>query len=200
MIVEDLLGAFSLTFTVGARSREIDLDGTSVDFLSGEFESFLSSFGGLEFDVSETTGTTRVTVGNDTGRDDLSALGEFGLEPVIVDVPGKLSDENGGRFGSIVSVGVGDRSVGLGLLGGSSGFLSGTLLGLLSGSFLHLLVLVVGRVGRIRVGRVGGRVVLLGGSGSGSGGRLNNTRKKEKRTEKSVFFFRKINQNDEGSC
>lgn len=86
-IVEDLLGAFSLTFTVRSGSREIDLDGTSVDLLSSEFESFLSSLSRSEFDVTETTGSTRVSVGNDTSRDDLTALDEFGLEPIVVDVP-----------------------------------------------------------------------------------------------------------------
>lgn len=79
-----------------------------------------------------------------------------------------MSDENGGRFGSVVSVGVGDSSSGLGLLCGCLGFLlDGTLLAFLCGSFSHLLVLIIGRVGG-----VGGRVgrVLLGGSDRGGGG------------------------------
>jgi hypothetical protein len=164
-VVEGLLGALGLSFTVRAGSRKVDLDRTSVDFLSSEFESFLSSLGRRELDVSETTRSTRVTVGDDTGRDDLAALGELGLEPVVVDVPRELSDEDGGRLGSVVSVGVGDGG-GLGLLSGGLRLLSSALLGLLSGGLGgHLLVLVIGRVGGVGVGRVGR--ILLGGNGSG---------------------------------
>jgi hypothetical protein len=56
----------------------------------------LSQFGGLKVDVSESLGTRSFAVGDDAGRDYATDGGEDVGEPVLVDVPREVTNEDGG--------------------------------------------------------------------------------------------------------
>jgi hypothetical protein len=88
------------------------------------------------------TGATRVTVSDDAAASELTELGELALEPLLVNVPGQVTDEQvgGSTLGGILS---------LGLLGSSDGLLLG--LALLGGLLLSL-GLGVRAVGAVRAG------------------------------------------------
>lgn len=141
LVVEDL-GAL-----VGVRLAsvgEVDTDGTAVELLALELNGLDGRVDVGELDVAESTRALGVAVKNDAGRDDLTARGELGSEPVVVDVPRKTTDENG-VGGLLLAL------RGLNLLdGGGGGGSLGLLLSLaLVGSGLGLLLVV----GRVRVGR-----------------------------------------------
>jgi hypothetical protein len=60
------------------------------------------------------------SVEHDSGRRDLTELVELGLEPVVVDVPRELANEDvGGSFLLAVGTSSDGTSLGLGLLGGN---------------------------------------------------------------------------------
>jgi hypothetical protein len=147
LVVEDLLGlvAKGTSLLGGTGKTEVDLDGTSIDLLSSHLERLLGRLGLDELDVTETTALLRLPVGDDTGRDDLSADLELALEPLVVDVPRESSDVDGGHLGGGSVDGL-DGSGGvvlLDLLGGGLGVLGSTLLGS-RGGIGHLLVLISG--------------------------------------------------------
>lgn len=70
-------------------------------------------------DETETSRSTRVLVHHDLGADNLTTRLELGLQPVVVDVPRELTDEDGSG-GLILSV-----VLDLGLLSGSLGLVVG---------------------------------------------------------------------------
>jgi hypothetical protein len=88
------------------------------------------------------TRATRFTVSDDTAASELTELGELALEPILINVPGQVANEQvrGSTLGGIL---------GLGLLGSSDGLLLG--LALLGGLLLSL-GLRVGAVGAVRAG------------------------------------------------
>lgn len=134
------------TLVVLAGSGVVQVDGTTIklDTLLG-----LEGLDGIsnlsELSVTETTGAAGFTVSHNTARN-LAELGELALEPLLIDVPGQVADEQVG--GSTL----GNLS-GLGLLSGSLNLvISLALLGGF-GSVLAVLRLRL-RVGAVRVGRL----------------------------------------------
>lgn len=99
------------------------------------------------------TGATGLTVSDDAAASELTELGELALEPLLVNVPGQVTDEQvgGGTLGDILSLGLLSRSDGL-------------LLGLaLLGGLLLSLGLGVRAVGAVRAGlglEIGGGLLL----------------------------------------
>lgn len=134
------------TLVVLAGSGVIEVDGTAIKLgtlLGLEGLDGISNLG--ELSVTETAGAARFTVSHNTARN-LAELGELALEPLLIDVPGQVADEQVG--GSTL----GNLS-GLGLLSGSLDLvISLALLGGL-GSVLAVLRLRL-RVGAVRVGRL----------------------------------------------
>lgn len=79
----------------------VNVDRSTIDFSALEFKSSLGLLGGLKVDISETLGTTSLTIGDDAGRDDTANGLEFLGEPFLVDVPGEITDKDtygAGRF------------------------------------------------------------------------------------------------------
>jgi hypothetical protein len=107
-----------------ARSGVVDLDCTSIDLLAVECDGLGSGLEVGKLDVTKTTRTVGFTVDHDTCLDDLTALGELGSEPVVVDVPRELTDKDVGG-GLLLALGGGN---GLGLLGGLLGLILGLAL------------------------------------------------------------------------
>ena len=99
-------------------------------------EGINGSVGIGKLDVSETLGATSVGVGNDTDGDG-AALLELAAEPVLVNVPGKTTNEkNVGGSGEVTLV--------LDLLGATSRGSLGISLALLGWLLDLLLLLLVG--------------------------------------------------------
>jgi len=95
---------------LGAGLGEVDTDGATVNLLAGKGQSSVGTLSVGELDVSETLGALGVAVGDDTDIKDLTALGELGAEPVVIDVPGETTDKDGSRGSG------GSLILGLGLL------------------------------------------------------------------------------------
>lgn len=130
----------------------VQVDGTAVNLSILLGLVGLGSVGSVgELDVTETAGATRVTVGNNTARA-LAELAELALEPVLIDVPRQVADEEVGR-GTLGSIGLGLLSRGNGLI------ISLALLGILGG-ILALLRLGLGRVGAVGAVGVRGRLLI----------------------------------------
>lgn len=143
-----VLGTVTLLLVVLAASSVVKVDGAAIELralLSGHSLDGIGSVGVL--DVAETAGAARLTVGNDTAARELTELGELALEPVLIDVPGQVTDEQVGRGA------LGDL-LGLGLLSRGGGLLIG--LALLRGLGVLAVRVGVGGVGvrAVRVGRV----------------------------------------------
>lgn len=107
---------------VVARGREIDIGLTTINHgtLLGRKSS--STVGGLvELNVAKALGSTRVTVGNDTGSRNLTKLLELTVQPLVVDVPAQVTNEQvlGSRLVD---------SFNLGLLCGGNGLIVGLAL------------------------------------------------------------------------
>ena len=144
-----LLGTVVTTLLAGSGVVQVDSTVVNLSALLG-----LVGLGGIgsvgELNVSESTGATRVTVGNNTARA-LAELGELALKPVLIDVPGQVTNEKVGR-GTLGNISLGLLSGGLGLV------ISLALLGVLGGVLallrLGLRVGAVGAVGAVRVGRL----------------------------------------------
>lgn len=99
----------------GLLARKVDVNLTTVNLLSVHcLHRLLGRIELSKLDVTESTRLLGVSVKHDSARDDLPGGLELGLEPVVVDVPGKLADKD--VVGGFGGVGVG-RGVGLGLLG-----------------------------------------------------------------------------------
>jgi hypothetical protein len=143
------LNTVTTLLVVLAASGVIKVDGTAVEVGTLLGLHGLSGIGSVgELDVAEATGAARLTVGDNAAAGELTELGELTLEPLLVDVPGEVADEevSGGTLGSISS---------LGLLGNSLGFVIS--LALLGDSLLLRLRLGVRAVGartRLGVGRL----------------------------------------------
>jgi hypothetical protein len=140
-----VLGALALGLVVTG-DGVVKVDGTAIEI--GTLLSF-HSLGGIGsvgvLDVAETAGAARLTVGHDTAASELTEGAELRLEPVLIDVPGQVTDEQVGR-GTLGDI------LGLGLLSGSDGLLIG--LALLGGLLLLAVRVGVGGVGGVGVGRV----------------------------------------------
>jgi hypothetical protein len=143
------LNTVTTLLVVLAASGVVKVDGTAVEVGTLLGLHGLSGIGSVgELDVAEATGAARLTVGDNAAAGELTELGELTLEPLLVDVPGEVADEEvgGGTLGSISS---------LGLLGNSLGFVIS--LALLGDSLLLRLRLGVRAVGartRLGVGRL----------------------------------------------
>jgi hypothetical protein len=96
----------------GTNGSIVDLDRSAINLLAVELESLLGLLEGAKLYVTETTRSLRLAIDDDTSRDDGSAAGKLGCEPVIVNVPRQLSDEH--LVGRLLLALGGD----LGLLGG----------------------------------------------------------------------------------
>ncbi len=103
----------------GAGSGVVDLDGTTINLLAVESDGGSGGLEGGELDVTETTGSVGVTIDHDTSGRDLTTLRELGSEPVVVDVPGELTnkDVEGGFLLTLGGGGGGSSRNNLGLLG-----------------------------------------------------------------------------------
>lgn len=108
-----------LVRVVPARGN-VDLDGTPVDFLSVDLvHGLLGSFGGGKVDETESLGSVVLVVPLDTSVGHFANTLEFGLEPVVVDVPRELTDKDGaGRAGGGGGGGLGGLDGRLGLFFG----------------------------------------------------------------------------------
>ena len=104
----------------GSGRGKVDVDLSSVNLLSVHL---LDGLGGIldvdELDVSESSRLLGGSVEHDSGGRDLTELVKLGLEPVVVDVPRELADEDVGRslLVTVTSSGNG-TGLGLALLGG----------------------------------------------------------------------------------
>jgi len=134
-----VLGTVSTGLGSLAGSSVVKVDGTAVKIgtLLG-IHGLGSIDSAVELNVTESAGAAGLTVGDNADTGEFTELGELTLEPLLIDVPGQVADEEvgGGTLGSFL---------GLGLLG--SGLRLVISLALLGG----LAVLRV-RVGAVRVG------------------------------------------------
>jgi hypothetical protein len=132
-----VVGAFTRSVVV-TRGGEVDVGLTTIDqrSLLG-----LESSGGIdgvaEIDVTETLGASSGLVGDDTSTSDLSELLELTVEPLVINVPAQVTNEQ-----VCGSIGRGS-SLGLDLLCGSFGLILS--LALLGRNFS--LVIIAGIVG-----------------------------------------------------
>lgn len=106
LVVEDpstLLGGL-----VGlSLSGVINTDGTAVNLRTVLLNSLGRGLKVGEFHVAETTRLLGVTVEDDSGRNNFTARLELGLEPVVVDIPRELADENVGSGFLVTAIGLG---------------------------------------------------------------------------------------------
>ena len=138
-----LLGSLGV---VVAGSGEVDTEATAVKLVAvTALEGLGTGLGVGELDVTEALAAARVTVGDDADALELAELLELAGEPLFVDVPAKIADEQVG--GSLLLLTVDDD---LDLLLGRLGGLLG--LALLAGGLLLLLLLIVGRGVAVGVG------------------------------------------------
>lgn len=112
---------------VGSWGREVDIGLATINVLI-LLGSKGSSSGGRagELNVSESLGASTLTIGDDVCTGDLSELLELTVQPLVIDVPAQVTNEQ--VLASIVIDGLG-----LGLLGGCDGLVFG--LALLGWSF-----------------------------------------------------------------
>jgi len=75
--------------------RVVDSDVSSVNLRVVLLDGLGGAFKVREGDETETSRSLRVGVGHDLGRGDLTARLKLGSQPVVVDVPGQLADEDG---------------------------------------------------------------------------------------------------------
>lgn len=140
-----VLGAVSTGLGSGAGSGVVKVDGTAIEVGTLLGIHGLNGIGSVdELNVSESAGAAGLTVGDNAAARELTELGELALEPLLIDVPGEVTDEEvgGGTLGDFLS---------LGLLGNGLGLvISLALLGRLAG--LRVGVRAVGV--RVRVGRL----------------------------------------------
>ncbi len=140
---------------LGSWGREVDICWASIDILV--LLGLESSGGRLrlgELNVSETTGSARLLVSDDTGAGDLSELLELTVEPLIINVPAQVADEQ--VLGSSIG------SISLGLLGSSWCLILGFALLAWGSLFLvalirirsGFLIIIRARVRRSRVIRI----------------------------------------------
>lgn len=140
-----VLGAVSTGLGSGAGSSVVKVDGTAVEVGTLLGVHGLNGIGSVdELNVSESAGAAGLTVGDNAAAGELTELGELTLEPLLIDVPGQVTDEEvgGGTLGDLS---------GLGLLGDGLGLvISLALLGRLAVLRVGLGVRAVGvRVGRL---------------------------------------------------
>lgn len=140
-----VLGAVSTGLGSGAGSSVVKVDGTAVEVGTLLGVHGLNGIGSVdELNVSESAGAAGLTVGDNAAAGELTELGELALEPLLIDVPGQVTDEEvgGGTLGDLS---------GLGLLGDGLGLvISLALLGRLAVLRVGLGVRAVGvRVGRL---------------------------------------------------
>jgi hypothetical protein len=131
-------------------SREVDVGLAAIDqstLLGGKSLGGIGSVGKL--DVTETLGAARLTVRDDAGASDLTELLELAVQPLVIDVPGQVADEE--VLWAILGSGLS-----LGLLGG--GLL--LVIGLALLAWLLLLGRLLLGIGRVRVRRVLGLLLL----------------------------------------
>jgi hypothetical protein len=141
------LNAVTTLLVVLTASGVVKVDGTAVEIgtLLG-----LHGLGGIgsvgELNVTEATGAAGLTVGDNAAAGELTELGELTLEPLLVDVPGEVANEEvgGGTLGSISS---------LRLLGSSLGLIISLAL-LRDGLLLRLGLGAIGVRARLGVGRL----------------------------------------------
>lgn len=134
-----VLGAVSTGLGSGAGSSVVKVDGTAIEVGTLLGVHGLNGIGSVdELNVSETAGAAGLTVGDNAATGELTELGELTLEPLLIDVPGQVTDEEvgGGTLGDLS---------GLGLLGDGLG-----------------LVISLALLGRLAVLRVGVRVRAVG--------------------------------------
>ena len=134
----------------------VDVDGSTVDFLAVQRNGLGGRLFVGKLDVTEPSGTVLFTVHHNSDANDLTTLLEFGLQPVVVNVPRERTDKDvlGRLLLLAVVVGLGDSSVlGLSLFGRRRGFLAGLSLAIGDGSInFHLGLLFLVRA--VLVGRV----------------------------------------------
>jgi hypothetical protein len=146
-----VLGAVSTGLGGLTGSGVVEVDGTAVKIGTLLGIHGLDSIGSaVELDVTETAGAASLTVGDDAASGELTELGELTLEPLLVDIPGEVANEEVGRgtLGNFLSLGLLGSGLGLGI----SLALLGRLLGVGVGAV---------RVGtRLRVGRLERELVM----------------------------------------
>jgi hypothetical protein len=150
LVVEDLGAALSVG---GLGLGGVDADRAAVNLRTVLLQGLGSSVGGNEVDVAETTRLAGLAVKHDTGTDDLTAVGELGGKPVVVNVPRETTDEDRVLLAL-------NGLLNLGLLGGGLGVLLSLALAV-GGGGLGLLLRLGVRV-RVRRGGGGGLGLLLG--------------------------------------
>lgn len=156
-LVAVAVGAVAGTLAVllgGAGSAEVDVHLAAIELVLVHLLLGLLSIGGAgELNITEALGAAALAVGDDADAGDLAELLELALEPLLVDGPGQIANEEvldtllSGLLGLVLLHGGGGFVLGLALLGGSllgaAGLLAGLLLGVGAG-----LGLGVGRIGR----------------------------------------------------
>jgi hypothetical protein len=149
-LVTVLVGTGTVGIGLSTGSAEVDVELTTVKLVLVHLLLGLGGIGSVgELDVTESLSTASLTVSDDTAANNLTEALELAAEPVLIDVPAHVTNEE--VLDTLLSGGL----LGLGLLdSGGSGLLS---LALLGGSLVAL--------GSRRVVGVGIRVVRVGGSG-----------------------------------
>ena len=140
-----------------AWSAEVETDVASIQFrLVLRLEGFRSILGVDELNVSESLASARVAVRDDADASELSKLLELTCEPLFIDTPAKIADEE---------VGTSACGVRLGLLGGLLWLAVGlALLALSLSRWLLLFLFVIVAVARV----VGALLRMLVGSDANS--------------------------------
>jgi hypothetical protein len=137
---------------IGARGAEVEAELTSVKLgaVLG-LEGLLCALRVRELDVSETLATAGVAIGDDPHASELTKLLEFAGEPLLIDVPADVANEEVAGGGRLVN------GISLALLGGVLWLGLGLALLVLNGLWLLFLITVarvVGIVGVVRVLRL----------------------------------------------
>lgn len=130
--VRGSVGLVSLLLSLVPRGSDgsvVDPALSAVNHLAGRVVALVGSLLGRELDVTDTSRSTGLSVHLNSGRGDLTAVGELGSEPVLVNVPREVSNPEGGSGGVALTrpggglvglSGLGLLSDGLGLLGSLS--------------------------------------------------------------------------------
>ena len=79
---------------LGPLLRYINIDGAAIHFLSLQFQGILGLFSGFKVDVAKALGTAGITVCDNASAYNAADGFEDAGEPVLVDVPGEIADEN----------------------------------------------------------------------------------------------------------
>lgn len=114
-----VLGTVSTGLGGLASGSVVKVDGTTVKVGTLLSVHSLNSIGGVdELDVTETAGTAGLAVSDNATAGELAELGELTLKPLLVDVPGQVTNEEVGRGTLGDFLGLGLLSSGLGLVVG----------------------------------------------------------------------------------